>query len=69
MEPKNIEPKNDNPAQRNPKPASAVEHVAGAHRLMQDLQKRIGQHPELEEAVHNLEMALSVLTVKTGGLL
>jgi len=49
--------------------AAAAEHVAGAHRLMKALQKRIGTHPELEEAVHNLEMALSALTVKTAGML
>ena len=56
-----------------PQPAketqAAAEHIAGAHRLIKALQKRIGTHPELEEAVHNLEMALSALTVKTAGLL
>jgi hypothetical protein len=47
----------------------AVEHIAGAHRLMKSLQEKVGEHPELEEAIRNLEMALSVLTVNTAGLL
>jgi len=32
------------------------------------LRKRIGEHPELQEAITKLEMALSILTVKTGGM-
>jgi hypothetical protein len=47
----------------------AVEHVSNAHDLLQTLRKRIGEHPELEEAIVNLERALSILTVKTGGML
>lgn len=47
----------------------AVEHVAGAHRLMKTLQEQVGEHPELTEAIRNLEMALSILTVNTAGLL
>jgi len=47
----------------------AVEHIAGAHRLMKSLQEKVGEHPELEEAIRNLEMALSVLTVNTAALL
>jgi hypothetical protein len=43
--------------------------VAGAHRLMKALKARVGGHPELEEAIHDLEMALSILTVNTAGLL
>ena len=49
--------------------ASAAEHVAGAHRLMKALQDKVGEHPELTEAIRDLEMALSVLTVNTAGLL
>jgi len=46
-----------------------VEHVSSAHVLLQGLRKRIGEHPELEEAIVKLETALSILTVKTGGML
>ena len=47
----------------------AAEHVSGAHELLQNLRKRIGEHPELAEAITKLETALSLLTVKTGGML
>jgi len=50
-------------------PSPAVEHITGAHRLMKALQEKVGEHPELEEAIRNLEMALSILTVNTAGLL
>jgi len=49
--------------------APAVEHVSSAHELLQALRKRIGEHPELAEAIVKLESALSLLTVKTGGML
>lgn len=47
----------------------AAEHVAEARALLNSLQKKIGEHPELAEAILKLETALSVLTVKTAGLL
>jgi hypothetical protein len=49
----------------------AAEHVAGAHHLLKALREKLSveKHPELEEAIQRLEMALSVLTVKTGGML
>lgn len=48
-----------------------AEHVAGAHDLLQRLREKLAmnKHPELEEAIQRLEMALSILTVKTGGML
>jgi hypothetical protein len=49
--------------------APVAEHVAGAHRLMKSLQERIGEHPELSEAIREVELALSILTVKTAGFL
>lgn len=52
-----------------PEHAPAIEHVSGAHELLQALRKRIGEHPELAEAIVKLETALSILTVKTGGML
>jgi hypothetical protein len=46
----------------------AVEHVAGAHSLLKGLQEKIGEHPEIGQAVQKLEMALAILEVKTGGM-
>jgi hypothetical protein len=53
----------------NPQHAPAVEHLSGAHELLNALRKRIGEHPELADAITKLETALSLLTVKTGGML
>jgi hypothetical protein len=47
----------------------AVEHVAGAHRLLKVLQDKLGEHPEIGQAVNRLEMALAILEIKTGGML
>jgi len=47
----------------------AAEHVGEAHRLLQGLRQKLDTHPELEQAIEELEMALSVLAVKTGGML
>lgn len=58
--------------QSGPQPgqnAPAVEHLSGAHELLKSLQGKLGKHPELEEAIVKVEMALSILTVKTAGLL
>ena len=52
-----------------PQPQQLADHVAGAHSLLQSLQSRIGEHPELAEAILKLETALNILTVKTGGML
>jgi hypothetical protein len=46
-----------------------AEHVSGAHRLLKVLQDKIGEHPEIGQAVNKLEMALAILEVKTGGML
>jgi hypothetical protein len=50
-------------------PRQAAEHVAGAHRLLKTLQDKIGEHPEIGQAVNKLEMALAILEVQTGGML
>jgi hypothetical protein len=50
-------------------PVAAAENVASAHRILKELQQKVGNHPELAEAITKLEMALSTLAVKTGGLL
>jgi hypothetical protein len=53
------------------KVADAAQHVAGAHEQLKTLRDRLGilnRHPELEEALTKLEMALSALSVSTGGM-
>jgi hypothetical protein len=50
-------------------PAQAAEHVAEAHQILKVLQDKIGEHPELAEAILKLETALNILTIKTLGLL
>jgi hypothetical protein len=59
-----------NTAEPSPSPEQtpAVEHVSNAHQLLSSLRKRIGEHPELAEAIAKLESALNILTVKTGGM-
>jgi hypothetical protein len=47
----------------------ALRHVSHAKALLIGLQERIGDHPELSEAINKLEAALSLLTLETGGLL
>ena len=65
----NMQSQNGSEPKQNPEHAPAVEHVSGAHELLNALRKRIGEHPELAEAITRLETALSMLTVKTGGML
>jgi hypothetical protein len=50
-------------------PNHAAENIADAQKLLQSLRAKLGQHPELEEAILKLELALSALTLQTGGLL
>jgi hypothetical protein len=47
----------------------AVEQVAEAHRILNGLRQKLDEHPDLEEAIAKLEMALSILTTRTGGML
>jgi hypothetical protein len=61
--------RNEPEPKQNPQHAPAVEHLSGAHELLNALRKRIGEHPELADAITKLETALSLLTVKTGGML
>jgi len=49
--------------------APAAEHVSSARALLIELQEKIGERPELAEAINKLESALSLLTLETGGLL
>ncbi len=59
-------PSGPSPSSEN---APAVQHVSGAHELLVALREKIGEHPELAEAINKLETALSLLTLDTGGLL
>ena len=52
-----------------PDSPTAAEHVAAASQLLKALQAKIGEHPEIGEAVNRLEMALASLGVQTGGFL
>ncbi|HSY12972.1 MAG TPA: hypothetical protein VK976_12350 [Verrucomicrobiae bacterium] len=48
---------------------SAAEQVAEAHRILSGLRQQLDKHPDLEEAITKLELALSLLTTSTGGML
>jgi hypothetical protein len=50
-------------------PETAAEQVTHAHSLLKSLEERVGEHPELGQAIHKLEMALAILGVQTGGML
>ena len=49
----------------------AKEHLSHAHELLRTLREKtkLDQHPELDEAIRKVEMALSILSLKTGALL
>ena len=55
--------------QRESGPQQAADHVIGAYHLLKALQERIGEHPEIGQAVNKLEMALAILGVQTGAML
>jgi hypothetical protein len=50
--------------------AHPAEHVASAHQLLKTLSEKLSlaQHPELQEAINKLEMALAQLNINTGGM-
>lgn len=50
-------------------PGQAAVHVASAHQALKALQKKIGEHPEIGDAITRLEMALNLLATHTAGLL
>lgn len=47
----------------------AAKHVADAHGILKTLRAELSEHPQVEEAILKLEMALSILTTKSGGML
>lgn len=55
-----------------PDAAQAIEHLSGARRLLKSLRERLQDaehHAQLDEAITKVELALSALTIKTGGFL
>ena len=55
--------------QPHPPQPDATQRVTHAHELLKGLRERLGSHPELDEAIETLEVALSNLTLNTGGML
>jgi hypothetical protein len=49
--------------------ATAAEHLTRAQALLKSLESKIGQHPELGQAILKIETALNVLGVQTGAML
>ncbi len=51
----------------------AVEHIFEAHRILKKLRDEAEKHPApreaMAEAIQKLELALAILSVKTGGML
>ena len=50
-------------------PNDATLHISSARTRLEALREELKGHPELERAIEDLERALNVLTMKTGGLL
>ncbi len=48
-------------------PRKAAEHVAGAHDLLKSLRDKVGEHPEIGQAIHKLEVALAFSKCKQAG--
>jgi hypothetical protein len=64
-----MEPKSDESKAGQQPLAEPIQHIAGAHQLLKSLSEKFGAiHPELNEAITKLELALSALTVNTGGM-
>lgn len=61
-----IEP---NPSGKKESEQEAAEHVAEARRILNRLRDQSIKHPELDAAIGKLEVALSILTTNTGGML
>ena len=57
------------PQENREQHANAAEYVADAHRRLTSLREELDKYPDLEAAIERLELALSILTTKTGGML
>jgi len=55
-----------------PQRADVVQHITEAHKILSELRQQASQHSATDEAVREaiqrLEMALAILSVKTGGM-
>ncbi len=64
-----MDPKKDEPKAGNQPVSEPIQHITGAHQLLKTLNEKFGAvHPELNEAITKLELALSALSVNTGGM-
>jgi hypothetical protein len=64
-----MEPKSDGPKAGEQPLSEPIQHITVAHQLLTSLSEKFGAiHPELNEAITKLELALSALTVNTGGM-
>lgn len=53
-------------------PSEAVKHLDSARQLLTELHRKNNwsdKHPEIQQAITELEMALNILTIKTGAML
>jgi hypothetical protein len=57
------------PNEQKSKTQDVAKQVAEAHSLLLSLRERLDKHPELEDAIRRLEIALEQLTLQTGGML
>jgi len=61
------------PASKPPEiPQQAIEHLSGARHLLKSLREKLQDaehHAQIDEAITKVELALSALTIKTGGFL
>jgi hypothetical protein len=64
-------PEDSSPAPARPEQTTpdATEYVAEAHRMLSNLRQQDIKHPDLDAAIGRLELALSLLTTRTGGML
>jgi len=64
-----MDPKNDEPKAGEQPLSEPIQHITGAHQLLKGMSEKLGAiHPELNEAITKLELALSALSVNTGGM-
>jgi hypothetical protein len=57
---------------RAPDSAQAVEHLSRARQVLKSLREKLEDaehHAQLDEAITKVELALSALTIQTGGFL
>ncbi len=60
-----------NASDRNVAPivADASSQLTKAKSSLTRLREKLGQHPELDDAIERVEMALAILTSNSGGML